>query len=291
MLGHHSGNTIAVGVDHLIYGWVFFGVVIMLMFWVGAKWADPPAKPVAEAAAVAGSSGGATVASPPSMGPWALSVLLTLTVLAMPQLASWRLGGHDVRQLELRLPGTLGAATAVEPDGDHFPEPVFLNPTAQASRLYAGPVDPVKLHVAYYRHQSYENKLANSQNVLVKSESRDWAYVSQGQRSLMVSGTPVTIRTTELRRGALASSSDARRVQVWQVYWVDGRLLTGNARAVLTGLYGRLLGRGDDAAAITFMLAGAEPEATAGALDAFVQQHLPAVVAELESTRAAAAAR
>jgi exosortase A len=32
MLGHLSGNTIAVGVDHLIYGWLFFGVVILLMF-------------------------------------------------------------------------------------------------------------------------------------------------------------------------------------------------------------------------------------------------------------------
>ncbi len=28
MLGHLSGNTIATGVDHLIYGWLFFGLVI-----------------------------------------------------------------------------------------------------------------------------------------------------------------------------------------------------------------------------------------------------------------------
>ena len=27
MIGHLSGNTLAVGVDHLIYGWVFFGFV------------------------------------------------------------------------------------------------------------------------------------------------------------------------------------------------------------------------------------------------------------------------
>ena len=26
MLGHLSGNTIATGVDHLVYGWVFFGM-------------------------------------------------------------------------------------------------------------------------------------------------------------------------------------------------------------------------------------------------------------------------
>ena len=36
MLGHLSGNKIATGVDHFIYGWVFFGVVIGLLFWVGA---------------------------------------------------------------------------------------------------------------------------------------------------------------------------------------------------------------------------------------------------------------
>jgi exosortase/archaeosortase family protein len=32
MLGHLSGNTLATGADHLVYGWVFFGVVIMIMF-------------------------------------------------------------------------------------------------------------------------------------------------------------------------------------------------------------------------------------------------------------------
>jgi exosortase/archaeosortase family protein len=41
MIGHLSGNKLAVGVDHLIYGWVFFGVVIGIMFVVGARWADP----------------------------------------------------------------------------------------------------------------------------------------------------------------------------------------------------------------------------------------------------------
>jgi len=41
MLGYLSDNKLATGVDHLIYGWVFFGVVIMLMFWIGNLWAEP----------------------------------------------------------------------------------------------------------------------------------------------------------------------------------------------------------------------------------------------------------
>jgi exosortase A len=42
MLGYLSGNELATGVDHLIYGWVFFGVVIMVMFWIGQRWSDEP---------------------------------------------------------------------------------------------------------------------------------------------------------------------------------------------------------------------------------------------------------
>jgi Transmembrane exosortase (Exosortase_EpsH). len=41
MLGHYSGNTIATGVDHLVYGWLFFGIVIGVMFLIGARWVDP----------------------------------------------------------------------------------------------------------------------------------------------------------------------------------------------------------------------------------------------------------
>jgi exosortase A len=40
MTGHLSGNTLAVGADHLIYGWVFFGIVIGLMFMIGARWTE-----------------------------------------------------------------------------------------------------------------------------------------------------------------------------------------------------------------------------------------------------------
>ena len=33
MIGHLSNNKLAVGVDHIIYGWVFFGIVMLLLFW------------------------------------------------------------------------------------------------------------------------------------------------------------------------------------------------------------------------------------------------------------------
>lgn len=40
-IAHYSDMKYATGFDHLIYGWLFFGFVIMLMFWIGGKFADP----------------------------------------------------------------------------------------------------------------------------------------------------------------------------------------------------------------------------------------------------------
>ena len=40
MIGHFSGMTLAIGVDHFIYGWIFFGLVMAVLFWVGSFWAE-----------------------------------------------------------------------------------------------------------------------------------------------------------------------------------------------------------------------------------------------------------
>jgi exosortase A len=45
MLGHLSGNRLAVGADHLLYGWVFFGVVMALLFFIGARWREDLGQP------------------------------------------------------------------------------------------------------------------------------------------------------------------------------------------------------------------------------------------------------
>ncbi len=43
MIAHFSQMRYAVGVDHLIYGWLFFGVVIFLLFSVGARFREDEA--------------------------------------------------------------------------------------------------------------------------------------------------------------------------------------------------------------------------------------------------------
>ncbi len=40
MLATWSDLKVATGVDHIIYGWIFFGVVMFILFWIGSLWTD-----------------------------------------------------------------------------------------------------------------------------------------------------------------------------------------------------------------------------------------------------------
>jgi len=41
MIGHFSNNKLATGIDHFIYGWFFFALVIFVLFAIGSRWQDP----------------------------------------------------------------------------------------------------------------------------------------------------------------------------------------------------------------------------------------------------------
>jgi exosortase A len=42
MIAHLSDMKLATGVDHLVYGWLFFAVLVFSMFWVASHFQDPP---------------------------------------------------------------------------------------------------------------------------------------------------------------------------------------------------------------------------------------------------------
>lgn len=277
MLGHLSENRLGTGDDHVVYGWVVYGLVIFGIFWVGARWADAHDGAAAHAPATRTAVSRAQVAS----AGWAAATALVLATAAAPLVANaWLVAGQAAAPIELRLPALDGAAPAA-PLRSLRPESAAPSATAEAAYLTAG--GPVSVHVAYYRQQGYGRKVVSSQNVLVRSSSRDWVLVSSGERSVRLPDGPLQMREAELRSGNIHAAGQPLRVYVRQVYWVDGALIAGDWLAVARGLWGRLAGRGDDAAIITFYATTDGADATA--LDEFVGRSLPAVVAHLEAVR------
>ncbi len=281
MIGHLSGNKLAVGVDHLIYGWVFFGVVILLMFAIGGRWAEAPNDESMTADRThRPSSGNAT----PAAMLWAV-VVAAAVLFALPQYAA-RLADDAVQTAAPSL-ATVPAAQgwqSLAPGEDEW-KPSFVEPAAEMQRRYVSADGEVGLYVAYYRQQDYERKLVSSQNSLARSDDRRFAVAATQPRTIDMSDGARTFRTARLRKVSLAGAPDSSRLAVWQIYWVNGRLTDSDATARLWGALYRLMGRGDDGAAIVVHAREAVPGEKDALLEAFTRAHLPLIDAQLRRTR------
>jgi exosortase A len=86
MVGHLSHMKYGVGEDHVVYGWVFFGLVMMLIFWVGSKFGDKSVLSVPETEPIRSTK--APILSPKGAG-WMLfagALVFLASVVSTPRL-------------------------------------------------------------------------------------------------------------------------------------------------------------------------------------------------------------
>jgi len=299
MLGHLSGNRLAVGADHLVYGWVFFGIVILAMFMIGARFAESPDDAAAPAGAARGALGAPQAAAAPAARTWATVAAGVLLLLAT-QGAMWRLDHREIEPVPpLAAPAELaGGWTTGEPAANAW-APQFGKPNVELAREYRNGTQEVSVWIGYFRDQGPERKLVSSTNVLADEKSADWMQVSQGRAAITAGGRAVAFNSALLRSPSDPNVSARRRLRVLYVYRIAGRFVARDAEAKLLTAMERLLGRGDDGAVIVFSApvdgegAAAGPGARAGAdaLDGFVAQHLDAFAAVLDAPARSAVAR
>ncbi len=274
MLGHLSGNKIAVGVDHLIYGWVFFGLVIGIMFFIGARFTEPA--PVPEPPRDAGGAEGDGVSLAAVAG--------VLAVALAPHLAGWALDDPHRRDPVVLKPikaegaATLGAA-------DIIYEPVAEAAAATQTTRLKLPDGDLFVHLAYYRAQTYGAKMTSSNNVFVKSGDTKWSRQAGTEATVTLGGEPLRLRGASVASGPVGAVVGRQQLQVRQVFWVDGRFTADPRRATLYTLWSRLAGRGDDGAIVTLYVEG-PPEAGAR-LDAAAARWLPVLDEHLRAQRLA----
>jgi len=246
MLGHLSGNTLAVGVDHLIYGWVFFGIVMLLMFAVGLRWRENEAP---ETAAI-------TVhAAPPDQfagrWDWLRVTFLALVIVSAPRVALRMMDSHPDLP-----PPQLSAQPLAQNGWQQFEmtltdwRPAFANPSATLEATFEKQGRRVGVFIAYYRQQNYQRKLITSTNQLVTSSDTHWALIGRSQRELAIAGQSFRARVGVLRSLDATLTAEPPRLLVWHWYWIDGRHLSSDMLGKLWLALSRLSGRGDESAAV-----------------------------------------
>lgn len=274
MLGHLSNNRIATGVDHLVYGWVFFGIVMLVMFWIGARWKESarPVRDPAPAAADASDAARVPVAPQPAVFWMALPALVVATLVwPLMESAAGRGIRHSAPVLAtVEVPGWQHAG------GDDVPfVPQFRDPSAALRETLQRGDAVVGLYVAYYRDQDARHKLVSSENVLVHSEDATWRATARSARRVVIAGAPHEIVATQLR------GPHEQPLTAWQWYWIDGTITASDAYAKALTAWSRLRGRGDDSAAVILYVADADPGRAAATLQAFTRDAWPAIAGVL----------
>ena len=287
MLGHLSGNKLATGVDHIIYGWVFFGIVIMLMFMIGARWSEP------EPSAMVANMDSTTLQKPvehrtAGATPYRLELfaLISALILALPLIGRFALERtNDGTPVQLTAPARLSPAWVVDNSAELIFRPAFQNPSADINTTYIQGDQRVGLYLGYYRQQNYDRKLVSSANVLVQSKDPQWAQVTSSARDINFDSTQTRINEAELRKAAFSSESTDSRLLVWQLYWVNNTLTASSAKAKALGALQRLLGRGDDSAVVIMYTAKGQGDEGTRRLQAFAQANGSNIILLLQNSQ------
>jgi exosortase A len=272
MLGHLSSNKLATGVDHLIYGWLFFGLVVGTKFLVGSRWREEPAPETARMPTrptgqlTGGGSKGFVIA-----GALALAAVV------------WKIGYWAIEQNDaasdpvlstLRDSGSWHVTASSGTWRPHFP-----SPSAEVSQTFQKGSEEVGLYIGYYRNQNQARKLVSSQNALVKSNDAEWNELTRGSRDVDLSGKSLPVRSVVLTR------ANGERMVVWQWYWINGWLTASDYWAKGYTALSRLLGRGDDSAVIVLYATDDHRSGGANALGSFLPLAAPQIETVLSNTR------
>lgn len=271
MIGHLTDNRLAAGVDHILYGWVFFGLVIFAMFMVGMRWAEPdePDVPAADGSGDAGKGGSRRLA--------ALGAGLAIVSLPHAVIGAMQASDRAAATVQVSLPD--GFAGGWQQAGERIADwtPHFLNPSAQAQRVYEGPAGRVGVYLAYYRAQNAQSKLVNSLNGLLGINDRAWKQGADRIEVVQTQAGPVTVRRARLGGPETAGVSAQANLVTWRAYWVDGRFMASDVEAKIAGAVSRVQGHGDDGAIVVLFAGEATTEASKSALEAFARDNWTAL--------------
>jgi len=240
MLGHLSGNKIATGVDHLIYGWLFFGLVMMLLFWIGGRWReDLDSVPTSTRAGTISAMRPVEVDGS-NRRVWMAAVgAVILAVMWQPLLSKFDASENTA---PVRFPDIRGANGWVAvPDSVSDWQPDLSGARAKYRATFAKDGEHVGLHIAFFRGQTPDSKAITSTNELVRSGNNRWRLANAGTAHVVTAAGPLDVRTAVV-------VADRSRLALWQWFWIDGRHTSNDYLAKLYQVFSVLQQHGDPVA-------------------------------------------
>lgn len=268
MIGHLSGMRLAVGVDHIIYGWLFFGLVMFVMFSIGRLWQED------EAAAPAA----VPDALPFQPAPQAAFARMSIAFIAIAAL--WpALALLNARITALPRPSHIAPVALRWQDAPAIAgwEPDFAEPDARLEKTVAADGARVALSLLYYRNEADGHPLISSVNQLA-GEHRHYTQLGTVRRQETIDGQAWTVLETTL-------TSPDGDLLAWHWLRIGGHQTTSNYLGKLWQAGARLtLHAGDGTAVIVATPLTDGKDGARAKLRAFLNANLAPIQAALAAT-------
>ena len=208
VIAHATDNRIAADIDHLVYGWVFFSVVLLALTAVGLRFRQEDGaamRPTRDA--MPGRRAGAASAL--------IAMLAVVAVSAAPRVYADALTAAAASAPVLRVvpPPAPPGWRVIEDSGPEW-RPEFQGADSEFLRAYGRLEKSVYVYVAYYSWQRWRAKLISAQNRF--SDEDNWRLAERGHATIQYNGRPLAVGVHRLIHAK-------RERTVHYVYWVDGR--------------------------------------------------------------------
>jgi exosortase A len=253
-LAYVSGNRIAAGVDHIIYGWIFFTVVMASLLAVGGWWREKPDQQT-DATSLPATGGNESERSKAERQPFAApTVVFACCSLVAVGLAPvsikflWASTGQRPR-FELTSPMVSLPIRSTSTDEIGW-KPAFFAPNSELAQSYEIQRQPIELYIAYYGAEQPDAKLVSSTNALF--DRTLWSRTKEDDVEARIDGQRFRVHETFVR-------SSQRSVVIWSWYWVDGKYTGSDVLAKLLLVRARFL-RDPRGAAIIAIAAEDRPD-------------------------------
>lgn len=273
MLGHFSDMTVAVGVDHLIYGWVFFGIVMLILFSIGAIWRDPE-----EHSPMASDNVdmAALVSQNSTAGFWRAGAV-TLLVVSFWPLASFGLNQYQPAKASSPVQAPVGTNGWQRIEKQVWAwEPEIIGADSVALQFYRKGDAVVSLSLWQFLNQKQGTELVSSQNHLLKKDETMWRSVGTKNTRAMLNDEAVTLEQSHLKGRGI-------QLLAWRWYRVGSEYTANNYAAKLLEAKARLtFGRRDGAIIILAAPFTEKPAVAAAAMQDFLNEMLPEVEQALD---------
>lgn len=251
MLGHLSDMRLAAGVDHLVYGWLFFGVVMAIVFWVEGRM---PVTPVASLPAATAATRdedrapGTAAAGHAAAARQRIRRLATLAATALALLAAAPLAARalqsigtariDLAALQRQLPADSAVGAGYRPG--------YQGARATAAGAVPGAAATAWAAFRYQAQHAGGEMIAHGQGVMPSGDSDPpWQLArSTGATAPALPGSAGggAVNEREIVRAG-------QRWLVWEWFWIDGRVLADPRQVKIATAAALLAGRGDESVA------------------------------------------